>query len=81
MIDKRERETVRRVQHFKVLGHHVLQMQLDMERIRLGAVSNKPAPKVIDWEPHLVRLDDSDDIEKYLLTFERLAEKHGVPVA
>ncbi len=52
-----------------------------MERIRLGAVSDKPAPKVIDREPHLVRLADSDDIEKYLLTFERLAEKHGVPVA
>ncbi len=43
--DRQERETVRREQHFKVLSHHVTQMQLDMERIRLGAVSDKPAPR------------------------------------
>ncbi len=77
--DRQERETVRREQHFKVLSHHVTQMQLDMERIRLGAVSDKPAPKVIDQESHLARLEDSDDIEHYLLTFERLAEVYQWP--
>ncbi len=77
--DRQERETVRREQHFKVLSHHVSQMQLDMERIRLEAVSDKPAPKVIDREPHLARLEDSDDIEHYLLTFERLAEVYQWP--
>lgn len=54
-------------------------MQLDMERISHGAVSDKPAPRVIDREPRLARLEDSDDIEHYLLTFERLAEVYQWP--
>ena len=77
--DRQERETVRREQNFKVLSHHVTQMQLDMERISHGAVSDKPAPRVIDREPRLARLEDSDDIEHYLLTFERLAEVYQWP--
>lgn len=77
--DRQEREAVRREQHFKVLSHHVTQMQLDMERIRHGEVPDKPAPKVIDREPRLARLEDSDDIEHYLLTFERLAEVYQWP--
>lgn len=39
----------------------------------------KLAPRVIDWVPHLVRLEDSDDIEHYLLTFKRLAEVYQWP--
>lgn len=39
--ERQEREAVKREQHFKVLDHHVNQMQLDMEHIRLGAVPNK----------------------------------------
>lgn len=77
--DRYEREAVRREQHFKVLNHHVSQMQLDMEQIRLGAGPDKPKPRVVDRDPHLARLEDTDDIEHYLLTFERLAEVYQWP--
>lgn len=67
--DRQERETGCREQHFKVFSHHITQMQTDMERVCLGAVSDKPAARVIDREPHLARLKNSFDVEHFLLMF------------
>lgn len=72
--EKQERETTRREQNYKVLSHQVTQMQLDMERTRYGAER-----RVIDQEPRIAKLEDGDDIEHYLTTFERLAEVYQWP--
>lgn len=76
--ERQEREASRREQNYKVLSHQVTQMQLDMERTRNGA-SEGAAKRVIDHEPRIAKLEDSDDIEHYLTTFERLAEVYQWP--
>ncbi|XP_039525008.1 uncharacterized protein LOC120477466 [Pimephales promelas] len=78
--ERQERETVRREQNYKVLGHQVTQMQLDMERSRLSGTDREgAAARVKSQEPRLARLEDNDDIEHFLTTFERLAEVYQWP--
>ncbi len=78
--DRQERETARREQHYKVLSHQVTQMQLDLERTRVsGTTSDGTAARVKDQEPRLARLEDTEDIEHFLTTFERLAEVYQWP--
>lgn len=78
--ERQERETARREQHYKVLSHQVNQMQLDMERTRVsGTDSDGMAAGVKGQEPRLARLEDTDDIEHFLTTFERLAEVYQWP--
>nr|XP_055075226.1 nuclear pore complex protein Nup153-like isoform X1 [Misgurnus anguillicaudatus] len=72
----KESETVKREQNFKVLNHYIAQMQLEIDRIRLEASSDKPVSRVTDQELCLARLKDTDNIYHYLLTFERLAEAY-----
>lgn len=48
-------------------------MQLDRQRTSLRA-SERAAKWVIDHNPRIAKLEDSNDIEHYLTTFERLAE-------
>ncbi|XP_065146743.1 uncharacterized protein [Paramisgurnus dabryanus] len=74
--NQQDSETVRQEQNFKVLNRHIAQMQLEIDRIRLEAISDKPVPRVTDQELCLARLKDTDDIDHYLLTFERLAETY-----
>ncbi|XP_073714444.1 uncharacterized protein [Misgurnus anguillicaudatus] len=71
--NRQDSETVRQDQNFKVLNHHITQMQLEIDRIRLEP---KPVSRVTDQELCLARLKDTDDIDHYLLTFERLAETY-----
>nr|XP_055075224.1 nuclear pore complex protein Nup153-like isoform X2 [Misgurnus anguillicaudatus] len=73
--NRQDSETVRQDKNFRVLNHHIAQMQLEIGRIRLEAISDKPVPRVTD-ELCLARLKDTDDIDHYLLTFERLAETY-----
>lgn len=77
--DKRqERETAKQEQKFSVLTHQVTQLKLDLEATRSGQqpLQTRGVPS---GEPTLQRLGDSDDIEHFLTTFERLAVVYNWP--
>lgn len=74
--ERQEKEAARLDQSCKVLNHQVTQMQLDMERMILQ-VSERAAERGI--EQRMAKLEDSDDIEHYLTTFETLADMHQWP--
>ncbi len=76
---KDEREMARREQHYKVLQHQVNQIQLDFEHTRAGVTTTGKPARVMDRELHMARLEDNDDIEHYLTTYERLAEVYKWP--
>ncbi len=66
-------------QHYKVLQHQVNQIQLDFEHTRAGVTTTGKPARVMDRELHMARLEDNDDIEHYLTTFERLVEVYKWP--
>ncbi|XP_067281115.1 uncharacterized protein [Pseudorasbora parva] len=70
----------RREQQFKVLTHQVTQMQMDVERTRHGAATaDQSASRGLAPVPQLPKLQEEDDIEQYLTTFERMAEVYLWP--
>lgn len=77
--ERQERETGYREQQYKVLQHQVNQIQLDFEHTRAGVTTTGKPARVMDRELHMARLEDNDDTEHYLTTFERLAEVYKWP--
>lgn len=78
--ERQERDLTRREQQFKVLTHQVTQMQMDLERTRYGATSaERSATRGPALVPRLPKLQEDDDIEQYLTTFERMAEVYLWP--
>lgn len=78
--ERQERESVRREQQYKVLNHQVTQMQMDGERARHKVTClDQPGMRMLNHVPLLPKLQDSDDVEHFLTTFERLAEVYRWP--
>ncbi|KAK2858553.1 hypothetical protein Q5P01_003173, partial [Channa striata] len=77
--DKRqEKEAAKQEHKLSVLTHQITQLQLDLEATRAGRLPSQ-AQGVPVGEPKLQKLEDSDDMEHYLTTFERLAEVYNWP--
>ncbi|KAI2647891.1 Zinc finger protein 446 [Labeo rohita] len=78
--ERQEKDVERREQQFKVLTHQVTQLQMDVEHARHGSA---PTDRSATWGPafgfQLPKLQDEDNIENYLITFERLAQVYGWP--
>lgn len=73
--DKRqEKKAAKQEKKLGVLSRQDMQLQMDLEAIRAGQ-----PPRVPAGEPMLQRLEESDNIEHYLSTFERLAEVYNWP--
>lgn len=73
--DKRqEKKAAKQEEKLGVLSRQVMQLQMDLEDVRAGQPTRVPAR-----EPTLQRLEESDNIEYYLSTFERLAEVYNWP--
>lgn len=78
--ERQKKESARREQQYKVLTHQITQMQMDLDRARHGALSSeRSVARVLDYMPQLPKLQDTDDIEHFLTTFERLAEVYKWP--
>ncbi|XP_056116336.1 uncharacterized protein LOC130092496 [Rhinichthys klamathensis goyatoka] len=78
--ERQEKELVRREQQYKVLNHQVTQMQMDVEHARHKVTcSDQAGLRVLNHVSPLPKLQDSDDVEHFLTTFERLAEVYRWP--
>lgn len=79
--ERQERKSVQREREYKVLTHQVTQIQMDLEQNRQGAsTSERSVTRVLGHMPQLSKLQDTDDIEHFLTTFERLAEVYKWPM-
>uniref|UniRef100_A0A8C5EVC6 SCAN box domain-containing protein n=1 Tax=Gouania willdenowi TaxID=441366 RepID=A0A8C5EVC6_GOUWI len=84
--ERMEKESTRQAKQFQVLNHQVVQLQLDLEATRERARIPQPPPsrpatpeppavnpRGRAYELKMAKLEDSDNIEHYLTTYERLA--------
>lgn len=88
-----EKESSRQAHQFQVLTHQVTQLQLDVEVTRERRTiplptdlreltpepPSTPSRRPRGYEPKMAKLEDSDNIEHYLTTFERLATVFNWP--
>lgn len=91
--DERLEESSRQAHQFQVLTHQVTQLQLDVEVTRERRTiplptdlreltpepPSTPSRRPRGYEPKMAKLEDSDNIEHYLTTFERLATVFNWP--
>ncbi|KAL2103518.1 hypothetical protein ACEWY4_000386 [Coilia grayii] len=81
--EQMEREASQQTQQVKVLTHQMTQLQLDMESSRATPMPSRgasPEPPLVATEgrpPKMAKLEEADNIEHYLTTFERLAIAFG----
>ncbi|TWW71979.1 SCAN domain-containing protein [Takifugu flavidus] len=84
--DKLERESAQQAQQYADLAHQVTQLQLDVEAVRErktspvpshGATTELPAATArggkTPYKLKMAKLEDADNIDHYLMTFEKLA--------
>ncbi|XP_056879584.1 uncharacterized protein LOC130520041 [Takifugu flavidus] len=84
--DKLERESAQQAQQYADLAHQVTQLQLDVEAVRErktspvpshGATTERPAATArggkTPYKLKMAKLEDADNIDHYLTTFEKLA--------
>lgn len=80
-IERQEREMSRREQQFKVFTHQINQLA-DVDNSRHGVMAaERSAVRTLGYGSALPKLQEDNDIEQYLTTFERLAEVYLWPKA
>ncbi|KAL7877197.1 hypothetical protein SRHO_G00038400 [Serrasalmus rhombeus] len=84
--EKLEKESARQAQQYSVLTHQVTQLQLDVETVRergsTPALSRSATPEPAadttrggrtSYQLKMPKLEEADNIDHYLMTFEKLA--------